>query len=101
MRDYVGAGRPVTPARDLITRIRLVAKGGARGAGARSRACAVKRVHAGVAPAPVDRRRRSGTAADAAAPVVAPCNGAPAPEPAAEDSAESAEKRRTRRSLAP
>ncbi len=29
MRDYVGAGRPVPPARDLITRIRLVAKGGA------------------------------------------------------------------------
>ena len=29
MRDYVGAGRPVAPARDLITRIRLVAKGGA------------------------------------------------------------------------
>ena len=24
MRDYVGAGRPVSPARDLITRIRLV-----------------------------------------------------------------------------
>ena len=29
MRDYVGAGRPVAPARDLVTRIRLVAKGGA------------------------------------------------------------------------
>ena len=28
MRDYVGAGRPVVQARDLITRIRLVAKGG-------------------------------------------------------------------------
>jgi chemosensory pili system protein ChpA (sensor histidine kinase/response regulator) len=28
MRDYVGAGRPVPPARDLVTRIRLVAKGG-------------------------------------------------------------------------
>jgi chemosensory pili system protein ChpA (sensor histidine kinase/response regulator) len=30
MRDYVGAGRPVPVARDLITRIRLVAKGGPR-----------------------------------------------------------------------
>jgi chemosensory pili system protein ChpA (sensor histidine kinase/response regulator) len=30
MRDYVGAGRPVQPARDLITRIRLIARGGAR-----------------------------------------------------------------------
>ena len=30
MRDYVGAGRPVTPARDLITRIRLVAKAARR-----------------------------------------------------------------------
>jgi chemosensory pili system protein ChpA (sensor histidine kinase/response regulator) len=29
MRDYVGAGRPVPVARDLITRIRRVAKGGA------------------------------------------------------------------------
>jgi chemosensory pili system protein ChpA (sensor histidine kinase/response regulator) len=29
MRDFVGAGRPVTPARDLLTRIRLVARGGA------------------------------------------------------------------------
>jgi len=29
MRDFVGAGRPVAPARDLVTRIRLVAKGGA------------------------------------------------------------------------
>jgi chemosensory pili system protein ChpA (sensor histidine kinase/response regulator) len=29
MRDLVGAGRPVEPARDLVTRIRLVAKGGA------------------------------------------------------------------------
>ncbi len=30
MRDYVGAGRPVSPARDLITRIRLIGKGGGR-----------------------------------------------------------------------
>jgi len=30
MRDYVGAGRPVSHARDLITRIRLIGKGGAR-----------------------------------------------------------------------
>jgi len=29
MRDFVSAGRPVEPARDLVTRIRLVAKGGA------------------------------------------------------------------------
>jgi chemosensory pili system protein ChpA (sensor histidine kinase/response regulator) len=29
MRDYVGSGRPVTSARDLVTRIRLVAKGAA------------------------------------------------------------------------
>ena len=29
MRDYVGAGRPVAAARDLVTRIRLVARGGA------------------------------------------------------------------------
>ena len=29
MRDYVGAGRPVVAARDLVTRIRLVARGGA------------------------------------------------------------------------
>ncbi len=29
MRDYVSAGRPVAPARDLVTRIRLVARGGA------------------------------------------------------------------------
>ena len=27
MRDYVGAGRPVEPARDLITRIRLIGRG--------------------------------------------------------------------------
>ena len=30
MRDYVGAGRPIPVARELITRIRLVAKGGPR-----------------------------------------------------------------------
>src|SRR5688572_7627057 len=29
MRDYVSSGRPVAPARDLVTRIRLVARGGA------------------------------------------------------------------------
>ncbi|HWN06635.1 MAG TPA: Hpt domain-containing protein, partial [Steroidobacteraceae bacterium] len=29
MRDYVGSGRPVAPARDLVTRLRLVARGGA------------------------------------------------------------------------
>jgi chemosensory pili system protein ChpA (sensor histidine kinase/response regulator) len=29
MREYVGSGRPVSPARDLVTRIRLVAKAGA------------------------------------------------------------------------
>jgi len=29
MRDLVGAGRPVEPARDLITRIRLIGRGGA------------------------------------------------------------------------
>jgi chemosensory pili system protein ChpA (sensor histidine kinase/response regulator) len=29
MRDYVSSGRPVVPARDLVTRIRLVARGGA------------------------------------------------------------------------
>ena len=28
MRDFVSAGRPVAPARDLVTRIRLVARGG-------------------------------------------------------------------------
>jgi chemosensory pili system protein ChpA (sensor histidine kinase/response regulator) len=28
MRDFVGAGRPVAPARDLVTRIRMVARGG-------------------------------------------------------------------------
>jgi chemosensory pili system protein ChpA (sensor histidine kinase/response regulator) len=67
MRDYVGAGRPVPPARDLVTRIRLVAKGGVPAE------AAAPAVPAPAAPLP------------AAAPTaLAPSPVAPAPEEPAE-----------------
>ncbi len=64
MRDFVGAGRPVEPARDLVTRIRLVAKGGC-GSG---------------------RAGRRAARAAPPAPVVAPPPAEPAAAVAAEDS---------------
>jgi len=65
MRDFVGAGRPVAPARDLVTRIRLVAKGGAAAA---------------APPAPV--------VPAAAPPAAPPAAVEPEPEPEAEAAAQ-------------
>jgi chemosensory pili system protein ChpA (sensor histidine kinase/response regulator) len=63
MRDFVGAGRPVAPARDLVTRIRLVAKGGA--------------------PAAVEAPVEPAAAAPAAFVAPTPAEPEPEPEPAA------------------
>jgi chemosensory pili system protein ChpA (sensor histidine kinase/response regulator) len=73
MRDLVGAGRPVLPARDLLTRIRRVAKGGMPEA-----------APAAAAPAaPAAEPVRVAPAAPAAAPpAVEAAPAAPAPEPA-------------------
>ena len=59
MRDYVSAGRPVDAARDLITRIRLIGRGGA--------AAAEK-----PAPAPVQLQPPAPVAAPAVPPVAIP-----------------------------
>ena len=77
MRDYVGAGRPVAAARDLVTRIRLVARGGA--------------------PAPGDaraprrwfrpQRRRGGTAGTVAALPAPPQAAPPVKSPPADGAA--------------
>ena len=50
MRDYVSAGRPVDAARDLITRIRLIGRGGA--------APAAEKVAPAPAPRPCNRSLR-------------------------------------------
>src|SRR5688572_7488077 len=79
MRDYVGGGRPVVAARDLVTRIRLVARGGAPAPTAAAPAAPPPMVAA--PPAPI--------AAMPAPPPVAPTPPAPTaaalqPEAAAE-----------------
>ncbi|MDH4258703.1 MAG: Hpt domain-containing protein, partial [Gammaproteobacteria bacterium] len=73
MRDYVGAGRPVEPARDLVTRIRLI--GRARPAEPRKPAEAPKAPAAPVVAAPPGIT---------AAPVVPPIEAEPEPEIEAE-----------------
>jgi chemosensory pili system protein ChpA (sensor histidine kinase/response regulator) len=70
MRDYVGPGRPVSPARDLITRIRMIGKGGAREAEKPAPALPATRKPA----APVSTHEK--------APEEAPKAKAPAPPPA-------------------
>ena len=72
MRDYVSAGRPVAHARDLITRIRMVGRGGAPDA--------AKPVAAVPPPAPVPP--------PAAQPVPVVQAAAPAPPPEAEQEEE-------------
>ncbi len=90
MRDYVGAGRPVAQARDLITRIRLVAKGGAPVTPAPVQTAPVKAAPA--TPAPIEPAPVApAPPPTAAAPVAEPTlTSAALPEPAAEDSAEPA-----------
>ena len=92
MRDYVGAGRPVAPARDLITRIRLVAKGGAPVAPAPSQPATAHVKAAPATPAPIEPVPVAPAPPPmAAAPVAEPTlTSAALPEPDAEDSAEPA-----------
>ena len=79
MRDYVGAGRPVSPARDLITRIRLIGKGGGREA--EKPEPAPPRAAAPKAAAPVSMPEKTGEKAPKAkAPAPPPAAAAP-PEP--------------------
>ncbi len=79
MRDYVGAGRPVSPARDLITRIRLIGKGGGREA--EKPEPAPPRAAAPKAAAPVSMPEKTGgKAPKAKAPPPPPAAAAP-PEP--------------------
>jgi len=54
MRDYVGSGRPVAPARDLLTRIRLIARGGSPAAAPPAAAPAAAPPPAPVAAAPAE-----------------------------------------------
>jgi chemosensory pili system protein ChpA (sensor histidine kinase/response regulator) len=77
MRDYVGAGRPVAPARDLITRIRLVAKGGAAAAPAPVQPAPVK-----AAPAPPAAIEASPVVRAPVTPAPPPMAAAPGAEPA-------------------
>ena len=58
MRDYVGAGRPVVAARDLVTRIRLVARGGAPAPTVAAPAAPPPMVAAPPAPVAARLRRR-------------------------------------------
>ncbi len=81
MRDYVGAGRPVAPARDLVTRIRMVGRGAA--AEPTAPPAPARRAPA-PAPAPAPA-----AAAPALAPEPTPGPEAPAAEPEpAEEAAE-------------
>ena len=79
MRDYVGAGRPVEPARDLITRIRMI--GRVRPAEAAQPAQAPKTVPPAPATAP---------SAQAATPVAPAATVEPKPEPETETGTEPA-----------
>jgi chemosensory pili system protein ChpA (sensor histidine kinase/response regulator) len=96
MRDYVGSGRPVAPARDLVTRIRLVARGGAPAREApAARAAALPAAPATPAtPAPAKPAPATAIPFPAAPPVEAPAATAlpPAPQP---EPAEETEERAT------
>ena len=83
MRDYVSAGRPVDAARDLITRIRLIGRGGA--------APAAEKVAPAPAPAPVQPKPRRQRVRDTAAGSRRRCGVAeaePEPEPEQEQEPE-------------
>ena len=85
MRDYVGAGRPVPVARDLVTRIRLVAKGGS---GEPAKAAPAAPAMAPLAPpAPQVAVATPAPARETPPPVAAAAAAAPEPEaaPGAED----------------
>jgi chemosensory pili system protein ChpA (sensor histidine kinase/response regulator) len=83
MRDYVGAGRPVEPARDLITRIRMI--GRARPAEPAKPAEAPKPAPAlGIAPAGAAPPVVVAPPVKPAAPVVPPAAVAPEPKGEAE-----------------
>jgi len=91
MRDYVSAGRPVDAARDLITRIRLVGRGGAAVEGpALAPVPAAAPVMESAAPAPATVPEPA--AARTAAPVVQPLEPEPEPEPEPEAAAEAEDR---------
>ena len=104
MRDYVGAGRPVGEARDLITRIRLIGKGGAHEAVKPEPA---QRATAPVAPPPAAPAVTAAPAATAArepvpAPVPAPSrNRNPLPSPMSASRARRPRPRGRRRAMQP
>ena len=89
MRDYVGAGRPVGEARDLITRIRLIGKGGAQEP---ARPEPTRRVAAPVEPPPAAPAVSAAPTVTAAPAAIAVPEPVPAPEPEPEAVAETDER---------